>query len=829
MNTTYSFLTDAQLKAEIQKCEYCAEKPCKTACPAHCSPADFIMAAHVGNEWDYRRAAAEILRYNPLGGVCGVVCPDYHCMKACVHEKFDEPVKIPAVQAAVIARAKAMNIQPNFVQTTNNHKKIAIIGAGPAGLSAAMMLAQKGYRVDIFEKENQAGGACYLIPEYRLSREVLNNDIHFLFSLKNMNLKLNTEIKSPLELLDDEYQAVLVAVGLWQPMKLGISNENYAIAGIDFLNKPASYALTGNVAVIGGGATACDCAITAKRNGANWVEMFALETIAEMPLPKREKEELTKSGIDINGRIRVVEIFNSGDKITGLKTIKVNLPPTVKFNLNDITDLPETTQIRRNIDHVIIAIGSKSDFNRVDHPAIFYAGDYENGPTSVVEAVASGKNAALEIDAYLSQTEKPIFEKKVKSTMMIPGYNMIPVSLETDFFGRHIHSPFLLSASPMTDGFDQMRSAYEAGWAGGIMKTAFDNITIHIPGEYMYMFAANTYGNFDNVSGHPLDHVCREIEQLVKLYPDRLTMGSTGGAVTGNDENDKKSWQSNTRKLENAGAMGIEYSLSCPQGGDGTEGDIVSQNARLTAKIIDWVMEIADPDIPKLFKLTGAVTSIAVIVNAVKEVFDRYPNKKAGITLANSFPTLCFRPGKKEIWEEGIVVGMSGEGILPISYLTLANAGKLNVAISGNGGPMDYKSAADFLALGAQTVQFCTIVMKYGYGIYDELTSGLSHLMEARGIKSVRELIGIALPHPVTDFMSLSPLKKISDCNRDFCLHCGNCTRCPYQAIQLDEEKCPITDAAKCIGCSICVQKCFSGALFMRERTSQEINLLKEG
>jgi dihydroorotate dehydrogenase len=186
----------------------------------------------------------------------------------------------------------------------------------------------------------------------------------------------------------------------------------------------------------------------------------------------------------------------------------------------------------------------------------------------------------------------------------------------------------------------------------------------------MFTFNQYTYANADNVSGHPLDRVCREVEQLVKQWPDRLTMASTGGPVSGKDESDAAGWQSNTKKLESAGAMGIEYSLSCPQGGDGTEGDIVSQNAALTAKIIDWIMQVGDPDIPKLFKLSAAVTSIVPILRAIRKVLDKYPNKLAGITLANSFPTLAFRPAPGRAWDEGVIVGMSGEGVTPISYLT---------------------------------------------------------------------------------------------------------------------------------------------------------------
>jgi dihydropyrimidine dehydrogenase (NAD+) subunit PreA len=373
-----------------------------------------------------------------------------------------------------------------------------------------------------------------------------------------------------------------------------------------------------------------------------------------------------------------------------------------------------------------------------------------------------------------------------------------------------------------------MKKAYEAGWSGGVMKTSFDNVSIHIPGEYMHVFNDQTYGNCDNVSGHHMDRVCREVEKLIKEYPDRLTMASTGGPVSGKDESDRKGWQANTKKLESSGVMGIEYSLSCPQGGDGTEGDIVSQNPRLTAKIIDWIMEVSDPEVPKLFKLTAAVTSIPVIVRAIKEVLEKYPNKKAGITLANTFPVMDFQPRGRKQWDDGVVFGMSGAGVAPISYFTLANAVPVGVTISGNGGPMTYKQAAHFLALGVKSVQFCTIVTKYGYGVFDELCNGVSYLMQERGIGSMKELIGIAQPKPITDFMALSPTKKISAVNEEVCVSCGNCTRCPYLAITLNKKGIPETDPSKCIGCSICTKKCFVGALYLKERTAKELKLLKE-
>jgi dihydropyrimidine dehydrogenase (NAD+) subunit PreA len=161
---------------------------------------------------------------------------------------------------------------------------------------------------------------------------------------------------------------------------------------------------------------------------------------------------------------------------------------------------------------------------------------------------------------------------------------------------------------------------------------------------------------------------------------------------------------------------------------------------------------------------------------------------------------------------------MSGEGVLPISYLSLARAGSMGVFISGNGGAMNHHDAANFLALGAGNVQFCTLPERYGYGIIDHLTSGLSHLLQERGIGSVQELIGIAQPKPVTDFMDIPSKHKRSQLkDRELCVKCGNCTRCPYLAIELDADGYPETDPDKCMGCSLCVQLCWTNALEMVE------------
>lgn len=821
------YLTDAQLKSELDRCLFCSEKPCMKACPAHCSPADFIMAAKQGGNKDFGRAAASILKSNPMGQTCGLTCPDTFCMKACSRKNFDSPIKIPAVQAAILEKARKLGVLEVPEKVASNGKNIAVIGAGPAGMAATAVLARRGYSVTLFEGSDKVGGAAKLIPEKRLPQAVIDKDWEFIKTFGDITIKMNTRVANPADLLKDGYDGVIFAVGEPHSAKMGIEGEDLTVSFMDYLSKPENYETKGSVAVLGGGAVATDCAVTAKHNGAENVEMFVRRRYSDMRLTGEERAWLLENEVDMTTMTRVEKIEKIGDTYT-MSTCKT------RFNGGKLEDIPETTIKRPGFTHVIMAVGSKGD-PKAESDRVIYAGDADHGGSTIVEAVASGKNAANQIHSIITgeveEVACPISKGityKAKSCTVADGVEKKPVDLSTDFFNVFkMRSPFLLSAAPHTDGYEQMKLAYEAGWAGGVMKTAFEvksSKDIHIPAGYMFKFTDMTFANCDNVSDHPLNRVCPEIERLRKEFPDRATIGSTGGPVTGKEEQDRAGWQANTKRLENAGAVGIEYSLSCPQGGDGTEGDIVSQNAALTAKIINYVMEISDPNIPKMFKLTGAVTSIIPIIRAIQEVFARYPNKKAGITLANSFPSLAFRPrmSGQGAWDEAIVVGSSGSGVLPVSYLSLANAGSTGIEISGNGGPMSYLDAANFLALGVKNVQFCSIALKYGVKIIKDLESGLSNLLSERGLKSVNELIGIAQPRPVTDFMDLTPAKQIPTCNKELCMSCGNCTNCGYIAVSMDEEKKPVFDSNKCVGCTFCTKMCFSGALSMRDRKSGE-------
>lgn len=818
------FLSDAQFSCQAHSCEHCENKPCQKGCPVNCSPADFIMAARQGSDCDIRRAAAEILLSNPIGGVCGLICPNTYCQAACSHKAFDgSPIEIPKVQAYIIEKAKKTGMMPKVTRAAKRGKSVGIVGGGPAGLGAAAVLSQRGFDVTVYDRNARLGGALNLIPDDRLPKDVLASDIEWLVKGLEIEVKTQTQIDDPASLLS-KHDAVLVAQGIHSPYKLNIPGEENALYGNAFLaSKPK---LSGHAVIVGGGAVAVDCALEALKCGAKSAEMVTLEKFSELPLTPAEKHHIEAAGIELTGRTSVTEICAEGGKITAIRTVRLKLEAD-KFSPRDVKPIAGSEAARSDVDHIIIAIGNRAEMQIPEHKGVFCAGDGWSGPSTAVEAVANGKNIAAVIDDYLSGKDAKIPEKvrPAKSSVVLGGYNRFPVSLETDFFGRKLPNPFLLSAAPPSDGLEQMRRALKAGWAGGFMKTAFDGAEIHIPAGYMFRLDAETYANCDNVSEHPLNRVCHEVKILREEFPDRLIAASTGGPVTGHYEHDRAGWQSNTLKLEKAGAMAIEYSLSCPQGGDGTEGDIVSQNAALTAKIIGWVMEVSDPEIPKLFKLTAAVTSIAVILKAVKEVLDRYPAKKAGVTLANTFPSLTFREhldGKPHVWDEGVFIGMSGHGVTAISNSTLYSVRNSGVAVSGNGGPMNYRDAANFLALGAINVQFCTIAMKYGVGIIKELTEGLSHFMAQRNIASVADLIGRG-KDSLTDFMALSPVKRIPEIDTDLCTKCGNCTRCSYFGLVWENDR-PVAHPENCVGCTICAQKCFAGAIKMRVRTQAELD-----
>ncbi|CAL7962114.1 hypothetical protein GAMM_320007 [Gammaproteobacteria bacterium] len=368
------FLTDAQLAAEVHRCEFCEEKPCRENCPANCSPADFIMAVKTNGNIDYERAANIILRSNPLGGVCGAICPEKHCMAKCVHKEFDHAINIPQIQATIIAKAKELKCFPEFNKAKSSGKKVAIIGAGPAGLSAASILIQKGYKVTVFEKEKIAGGACNFIPDKRLDKSILNTDIEFIKTLGMIECEFNVKDLTPEKCLQQGFDAVVVSTGLDIPLKLNIPGEEYTVTWSEFLADPKKYKVKDlQVAVIGGGAVATDCATVAKQYSAKEIDLICLENNPDMPLTEHERQVLLQDGIGIVSKTTVTAIKKASDGSFILDTAKINFPRGGAFKPELIVANTEHTLKEYNI--IVKAIGNKSSFTKITNEKIFYAGE----------------------------------------------------------------------------------------------------------------------------------------------------------------------------------------------------------------------------------------------------------------------------------------------------------------------------------------------------------------------------------------------------------------------------------------------------------------------
>lgn len=378
------YLKLPQLKAETEKCLQCKTKPCKAACPVSCSPCDFIKYAKEG---DFNKAAEEILRQNPLGETCGLICPDKFCMKACVRANLDAPIKIPAVQAAIMQKAGEVCVDDK----PDNGKKIAVVGLGPAGIGAVAEALKQGFSVDAFEKESSVGGALNLIPNERLPKEVLSKEWQRISNTPRLQVNFSVEISDYKSLLNSDYKAIIIALGEQKSRKLGIEGEQFALDYTEYLKNPQKYTVSGHVMIVGGGAAAVDCALTAAKQGARHTEMLVRRGISNMRITAAERDSLLQAAVDITAMTKPLKIEKSGDKL---------IVDTIKTEFDEQGKLVEVagTQIRRNnIDLVITALGSDRAEEPLENAKIIYVGDFITGGSTAVQAVASGKKAILQI------------------------------------------------------------------------------------------------------------------------------------------------------------------------------------------------------------------------------------------------------------------------------------------------------------------------------------------------------------------------------------------------------------------------------------------------
>jgi len=309
--------------------------PCTHACPNHVNAHGYVAMIAQGK---YTEALEVITRTLPLPGVLGRICP-HPCEDGCRRKDVDEPISICTLKRFAADQVDIHDLP--LTEITPRDEKIAIIGAGPAGLTAAYFLAQDGFKVTIFEALPVAGGMLRVgIPDYRLPPDVLEKEIAWITRL-GVEIKFNTALGRDMtidSLMDDGYQSVYLAVGCHADMKLNIPKEDTegVIPGVKFLRDAALGDIKdvkGNVAIVGGGDVAIDAARSALRLGADTVSILYRRTRTEMPARVEEIEDALEEGVDIQFLMAPVEVMEKDGKAVGLRCIKMKLGAPQPYRL----------------------------------------------------------------------------------------------------------------------------------------------------------------------------------------------------------------------------------------------------------------------------------------------------------------------------------------------------------------------------------------------------------------------------------------------------------------------------------------------------------------
>ncbi len=399
--------------------------PCVVACPAHINVQGYVQLIKEGK---YKETIELIYRNLPLPGVLGRVCP-HPCEKVCRRAEKEQPVSICKLKrfAADQVDYSALNIP----EITPREEKVAVVGSGPAGLSAAYYLALEGYKVTIFEAAPVLGGWLRVgIPEYRLPRDVLENEIQHI-------LKLGVEAKTAMalgknftlnDLKSQGYKATFLGVGCQNGARLAISGENTegVVQGVDFLRQAALGQHKNGIKkaiVVGGGNVAIDASRTLVRTGATDVTVLYRRSRSEMPAYEEEVKAAMDEGVRIHFLAAPAEVMSNNGKVSGMKCIKMELGPPDQSGRRRPVPV-EGSEFVLEADAIIPAIGqiidptlwegvpelNMSRWNTIEVNEVTYAtsmegvfagGDAGTGPATVVEAVAAGREAAVSISRYL--------------------------------------------------------------------------------------------------------------------------------------------------------------------------------------------------------------------------------------------------------------------------------------------------------------------------------------------------------------------------------------------------------------------------------------------
>jgi dihydropyrimidine dehydrogenase (NAD+) subunit PreA len=389
--------------------------------------------------------------------------------------------------------------------------------------------------------------------------------------------------------------------------------------------------------------------------------------------------------------------------------------------------------------------------------------------------------------------------------------------ISVKFCGVEMPNPFMLSSAPPTGTGEMIKRAFKAGWGGAVTKTLAlnkdlaNNVTprlasLSFPGKTDEPKKLYGLENIELITDRSLDIWLSEIKEIKNEYPEHLLVASimAGG-------NDESAWKELAAGCQTAGADMLELNFSCPHGmPEKGMGSAIGQNPEITKKVTSWVRNSVK--IPIIAKMTPNITDICVPARAAIE--GRADAISAINTVASvmgvDLKTLNPLP---DVGGKSTHGGYSGPAIKPIALKAVSSiASELKIPISGIGGIESWSDTAEFILLGATTVQICTAVMFHGFRIIEELTDGLRGFMEDHGFEKIDDFIGLSV-QKLTDHTSLDrSIKMISSIDKSTCVKCDlcvvSCRDAGYQALSTGEDRIPVVDEKLCTGCSLCVQCC---------------------
>ncbi len=412
----------SSIKYAIKKVE---TSKCKSACPIDTDVKAYLGLIAAGK---FEKALAIVKRDNPLPGICGRVCV-HPCETECNRNEIDQPLAICYLKRFLADYELNSTNSTNSINSTNSNNSIAIIGSGPAGLTAANDLVRLGYKVTVFEELPVAGGMLYTgIPEYRLPRDIIKIEIDAIKKL-GVKIKTNTKIKNLNKLQKQGYNAIFIAIGTHKGLKLGIPGEDKFEGFIDCItflravNLGEKVEIGKKVIVIGGGNAAIDSARTALRLGSD-VHIVYRRSRKEMPANEWEIEEAEKEGVKIHYLASSVKILGEKGKVVAMECIKNKLgPPDASGRRRPVPI--KCSEFKIEADTIIPAISQQPDTSwlSANHgleiskwnsfvideetlatniKGIFAGGDCVTGPKTIIEAIAAGHRVAKSIDRYLN-------------------------------------------------------------------------------------------------------------------------------------------------------------------------------------------------------------------------------------------------------------------------------------------------------------------------------------------------------------------------------------------------------------------------------------------